>query len=329
MRRGEMTMEIENENENDLLGYLLQLDDAETLKRVEDELRRRPQWARRIAALKQALEPLEADRDLADPPADLVNRTMGFVAAHIVRNGQTGQFDLGEGPSAGELLRRMPPERLRRLMEVMDRAATPPSRSRRIDIAAVAAVLLVTVGVTLAAIPYLRQRHNMLACQNRMRELYAVLQNYSDTHDGRIPQVTDAPPHNTGSSFVTILREAGALPDPALANCPVAEIPGPYAYSLGWRDREGNLYGLRRQPEEGENDMLPILADRPPDPRDGTPSPDHRTGQNVLFMGGHVRFATDYNVGVNRDNIYRNYINQINAGLSRHDTVLGTEFDRP
>jgi len=49
----------------------------------------------------------------------------------------------------------------------------------------------------------------------------------------------------------------------------------------------------------------------------------------VLFVGGNVRFCTDYLAGVNRDNIYRNDANRVGAGLHLYDTVLGFGYDQP
>src|SRR5207248_764781 len=104
---------------------------------------------------------------------------------------------------------------------------------------------------------------------------HLALTTYGDLHDGRFPQVTDAPPNNTASSFLPLLREAGALPATGSLGCPAAGNSDPtYAYSLGYRDLGGTLYGLRREPELPTNDLLPILADRPPPSRVGV-GPDH------------------------------------------------------
>ncbi|HEX4608078.1 MAG TPA: hypothetical protein VH092_07725, partial [Urbifossiella sp.] len=61
----------------------------------------------------------------------------------------------------------------------------------------------------------------------------------------------------------------------------------------------------------------------------GAPGAPHSHGQNVLFAGGNVRFATVPTVGVNGDDIYRNNLGRVAAGLDRVDTVLGVGADRP
>ena len=56
---------------------------------------------------------------------------------------------------------------------------------------------------------------------------------------------------------------------------------------------------------------------------------DHRTGQNVLYVGGHVRFCTATKVGIDGDDIYLNQMGAVGAGANRFDTVLGFGGDVP
>src|SRR5437660_12819087 len=116
--------------ERDLVGYLLRLDDDETLARIEGELRSNPELGRQLAALTRALAPLAADREAPLPPPELVTRTVGRVAEHLIEIGET-PFEPADGPPVGEMLSRLTPQRLRALIEVMDRASAPPSRVRR------------------------------------------------------------------------------------------------------------------------------------------------------------------------------------------------------
>src|SRR5262249_22737277 len=148
-------------------------------------------------------------------------------------------------------------------------------------------------------------------------------------------------------SFVPVLRDAGVLPATVNASCPavgrqappvasladleavqrarpeefdalVRDLAPGYAYSLGYEDG-GALHGLHR----GLGDGLPLLADRPGDEAVGN-SPNHGGGgQNVLYIGGHVRWCTERTVGEGRDDIYLNRRHQLRAGLGRSDTVLG------
>lgn len=310
---------------NDLLGYLLKLDEPDERARTESRLREAPDAARELDALRRLVEPLEADREAPAPPPGLVARTIGLVAHHAC--GQSAPpAACPEAPPTR--LERMSPKELTQVIAALDRRRTAPSRWRWTDLAVVAAILVVGVGLVLAIVPYIRQRHGVQACQNHMRQLYAALDTYASTHNESFPAVSETPPNNTAASYAAILRESGAMPGPGNFGCPAAEMPafGTYAYSLGYRDETGALAGLRR--DQADNDLLAIAGDRPALGRT-TPNPDHRSGQNVLFVGGHVRYCLTGHVGVGGDDIYRNQELQVRAGVKLWDTVLGVAGDRP
>jgi hypothetical protein len=143
------------------------------------------------------------------------------------------------------------------------------------------------------------------------------LAEYSLAHNGRFPQIVDQPPNNVAGAFVPMLQNAGYLSSAGLPACPMVTVAanepnaGGYAYSLGVREPDGQLEGLRRT----DADLLPIAADQP--------APvSHGNGHNVLYVGGNVRFATNPNVGVGGDHIFLNQAGVIAAGLNRNDTVL-------
>jgi hypothetical protein len=101
-------------------------------------------------------------------------------------------------------------------------------------------------------------------------------------------------------------------------------LGGDYAYTLGYQEGD-DLMGLSRD----SGDLLPILADRPRTDGRGN-SPNHGgAGQNVLYIGGQVRWCVEPTVGVNRDDIYRNLKNQVLAGEHQFDTVLGPSDAAP
>jgi hypothetical protein len=161
------------------------------------------------------------------------------------------------------------------------------------------------------------------------------------------------PPRNFAGVYVPMLADAGALGADVNTACP-AQLPRPtttcslkeldelsrrrpdeyhaltrdlggdYAYSLGYREG-GELMGLRRD----SGDLLPILADRARTDGRGN-SPNHGgAGQNVLYIGGQVRWCVEPTVGVDRDDIYRNLKNQVLAGEHQLDTVLGSSEATP
>jgi hypothetical protein len=74
---------------------------------------------------------------------------------------------------------------------------------------------------------------------------------------------------------------------------------------------------------------VPIAADLPARLTPTGPTPAHARGQNVLYVGGAVRFAPTPAAGVNGDHIYRNQAGLPRAGLHRDDTCLGGPPDTP
>lgn len=324
-------------SDENLIGYLLQALDPETHQDVESYLRADPEGQKRIELLRQALAPLVADRDGEPPPDDLAIRTLARVAEHGCRH-------LPRAPELG--------------LARVGGAGRP--WWRRADLLVAAGILLAFIGLGLPGLLQLRYRSALLSCQNNLRLFHNALVQYGDQHEGKFPHVQERERRNFAGIYVPALHEAGVLDQQASARCPAngarqlagvtlqeldrmptdrylqyaADAGGCYAYSLGYRDRgpEGQVthYGY------GSHDsaFLPIMADRPhirgdlgSDVRGN--SPNHGGGQNVLFIGGHVRYCTDTGVGVDGDHIYLNQASQARAGRNQRDTVLGVSGDRP
>jgi hypothetical protein len=216
-------------------------------------------------------------------------------------------------------------------------------------------VLFLAGALLLAWLPTSRARANQLACQNQMRIVWHALEQYSEApeHHGDFPRVEADGSRSVAGAFVPILQDAGylspdvslvcsangdrAAPRPSLGeleqlyrNQPevfksvARTLAGNYAYSLGYNDN-GSLQGLRR--DSGE--LLPLLADAPPPTGSGL-SPNHGgLGQNVLYIGGHVRFCTQRTVGVNCDDIYLNQDGKLRTGRNWSDTVLAPSEATP
>ena len=114
---------------------------------------------------------------------------------------------------------------------------------------------------------------------------------YSDLHDGRLPRVEKEPPRNMAGVVVPILYQEG-LGKGLNIRCPSNETPaaplhsleeldnaynnqggaftnlanqlsGGYAYALGFQDASGQLHGLRVDKVLMDNDLIPVMADRP------------------------------------------------------------------
>jgi len=324
--------------DENLAGYLLKAEDPETQRDVETYLREHPEAHKRLEQVQHILDPLAADRDEADPPADLWVRTLARVAEYQCRN-----LPYAPPPSKGQ--------------------SVPPSRPwwHRADGLVAAALMFVAAGLGVAGLGRGWQQHQIAACQNNLSKVSRALEVYSENHQGAYPRVQDEPPFNVAGMTLVALQDAGVLGSDVSVTCPangqrspgrwtaqeldelreqqpekygqvVRGLWGCYAYSLGYRVPEedgGQFYGLVR----GQDDNRPIMADRPPftetSATDPGNSPNHgRRGQNVLFIGGHVKFLTGRNWGADTD-IFRNNNNEVGAGLNRQDTVLGASWACP
>jgi hypothetical protein len=325
-------------NEN-LIGYLLNALDSDTRLETEKYLLRNPEAREDLDRLRSALEPLEADRDPIEPPPGLWARTLARVA----------EFQCRQLPAI--------PRQLAAHSE-----ATHRSWWRRADVLVAASILLIVSLMIPPVLAKLRYQRDIAACQNNLHDFYVALSDYSSRHQGRFPDVAKAAPapFNVAGSFVPILKEEGLLSDQVSVQCPAYgrwthpqytlqdlqamdpdqldgrmwNLAGTYAYSLGYRDGTGE-HGPRLDPTQLSS-MRPIMADRPP--REimlgvTSNSPNHGgSGQNVLFMDGHCVFCTQRVLPCSAggfDDIYLNQDNQVQAGRSSWDTVLGDSAARP
>ena len=327
--------------DEDYIGYLLDLLDPADRSAVAAHLAATPAAAARLVHLRALLAPLEADRDPDPPRPGLAARTVGRVAAYLVEHEPRPQTR-DECP-VGDLLRDLGVPQHSPAPDAAEPARPPVVTDRpepravggrfRIDLLVAAGIACFGVGLVLSGIGRWRYESEKIACQNNLRFLHQGLVGYADRHGGRFPQVgTD--PHPTAETFVTALIEEGQIP-PGFANwCPAdrrADRHARYAYSLGYAGANGQVVGLSWA--DAPTDLLPIAADYPTPasaPGNGSAlvSP-HRNGQNVLSIGGNVRFCTTPFVGVDGDDIYRNRAGKVARGEAVTDTVLGRDGDRP
>src|SRR5829696_7715651 len=177
-----------------LIDYVLnQLDPSERAE-VEAHLAARPDDLVRVARLRAALKPLDADRDAFDPPPGLA------VAA-------VAPADLP-----------VPSSRRRAVADL--EPVFPGGGWRRFDLLVAAGIGFLAFGLVIAGVGKLRHEWQVMACQNQLRELYAALDGYAGTHGGRYPEVgTEKVP--TAGAFVVELNRAGQY-QAVTAVCPVA-----------------------------------------------------------------------------------------------------------
>ena len=315
-----------------LLGYLLDALNRDERQAVEAHLRAHPEARTRLAGLRRLAEPLAVDADSPEPPPGLAESTLVCIAD-------------------------LPCRRLPAAPPPLSQFGAPVRRGlRRADLVVASLVLVLAAGLCLTWLARQWRDYQVLACQNNLRRLWVALQVYADQHPedgGAFPRVEPDPPRNFAGVFMPALADAGALGADVSTMCPARggrvpapcslgqldalakeqpceyqararELGGDYAYTLGYR-RGDALFGLSRDC----GDLLPILADRPREAGLGN-SPNHGgAGQNVLYIGGQVRWCAGPNVGVNQDDIYRNLKYQVLAGEHEFDTVLGPSDASP
>jgi prepilin-type processing-associated H-X9-DG protein len=311
--------------EENILGHLLNANDAETQAEVERLLANDPSARRQRDLLKLALAPLSASREPAPPASDLWRRTLEKVAEEIVaREGHAPR------PASCEPKRYAcsikPPSASFTSCTASEGATTTPARR---NVLAGLALACSFAALMLPAIVYVRAQSQQVACQNSMQTFYQSLAQYSDTNDGNFPQVAKG---ENVSHMAQTLRMAGYLAPSEKLHCPSngekdsTVLLANYAYCLGYRGPDGALHGLKRGTEDG---LLPILADAPLRETAKTIPVNHKRGQNVLFNDGHVRFCTTALVGVQGDDIFRNEQGLVGAGLHKFDSVLGCAYEQP
>jgi hypothetical protein len=318
--------------DENLVGYLLKALDPDAHSAVESRLGTEPELRTRLEALERALAPLACDAEAPEPPPGLALGALGRIAEYRCRS-----------------LPAAPP--------VPRHRAGGASRGwfRRPD-ALVAAGLLLVVGALLltGAARMWRDSQGRLACANNLRTFWTALETYGDGHEGNFPRVPERGPVSVAGVFVPMLHEAGVLdPNQVSVCCPAGdrrpplcksvreleemsrshpeefrrisrELAGNYAYSLGYCEGDAHC-GLRRN----SGDQMAILADALQANRESA-SPNHGgAGQNVLFLGGTVRWCTTRTVGVAGDDIYVNRASEVRAGLDHDDTVLGPSDSSP
>ncbi len=311
-----------------LIGYLLNSLDVVELREVAERLQRDPAWQDRLTVLKKTLAPLALDADAPEPPPQLLHATLARVAQeHSCR------------PIAP------PPRRV-------DSAEEAPARRRfrRADVLAAALLLIVLSALAFPWLVRQWQDYQIRACQRNLAVFWMALENYSETTTpvGGFPQLQEEGPFSFAGIVVPILHDNQVLGSEASILCPAVgkrepdgrtvsdlqllwgqkgpdeyrlilrEVGGTYAYPLGYRNGD-QLVGVCR----GDGGQ-PIIADAPGSSEGHENSANHgRRGQNVLFVGGEVRWCTTRTIDRNGDDIFLNQNGEIAAGVSREDVVLG------
>lgn len=327
-----------------LVGYLMHALDPDEEARVEEALSQNPELRQRLDAFAGSVSNLlEADSEMPPPPPGLKYRTLARVA----------ELRLEEQRNHTPI-----PFTLRPSREV----AVTRSWWRRADVLVAASLLVIVLPLLGSGVAYARYRYNIVMCQNNLRGFHDALTMYANINEGRYPRVEPVPPRDLAGVVMPLLQQNGLTSglklrcaantsEPTVA-CSLQDLEkahekggpafdalannliGDYAYTLGYYDADGNLHGPTLHREPGDMDLMPIMADRPSFSQvkemvSATPNSLNHAGkgQNVLFLGGNVRFVSSPRLG--EDDIYLNQDHHIAAGRHREDSVLGGSNFRP
>lgn len=322
--------------DENLIGYLLDALDPATRREVERLLRESPSARERLEQLRDLFAPLEVDCDQEEVPADLSDRTLARLDDLVP----------GSLPSAPRM---------------RGRQAVPRGWWRRADVMVASLMALVIIGMGGSWLGTTRYRAELTACRDNLRRFHQALVAFANQReDGAFPQVDPQGPRAFAGIFLMSLSDSGLMPEDVSITCPaqgrraptieanqlrtmeqcyqqdreqfektVSGLSGCYAYSLGYRGGNG-LQGLK--PTSGM-DFKPIMADCPPfsgkGPGNTGNSAAHQgRGQNVLFVGGDVRYMTSRLVTA-RDDIFLNKDRLIHAGVDEGDSVLAASDAAP
>ncbi len=210
------------------------------------------------------------------------------------------------------------------------------------DIVAVAAIIVLAIGIGVPGLMHVRERQQRMGCSWNLAQVGRGLQQYANANLGSLPftgwsgasvwQPTDNPTLNTvlNRRHVYPLLRKAYVTEPRVFVCPAAAgVPMPKDAIDRHQDFiEGrnisyvyqNMAGVRPSPQR-DNPAMPIMADENPLFDEGVPLFDARrlpwkdltkmnsrahegAGQNMLTLGGHVRWTRTPFAGVGGDNIW-------------------------
>jgi prepilin-type processing-associated H-X9-DG protein len=297
-----------------LLDWALGQLEGGALARVERALADSPELRARAEATRRSVALL--DRHVIEPPdEDLADR----IRARVAEAG--AQTDEAEPKGAR------------------------PSIFSLTELAAVAAALLLMAMLFFPPVQRMRHMERQLACEDNMRSIGTAMEHHANSHQDELPFVRlkgnwlqrDGGRRASGTAPLFLLLKSGSI-RPEQLICPATDDrplpaetdisglldfpdPGYCSYSFqNLLDAPGPIKRDRARP-------MPVLADRNPLFHQGrfdhevsarANSFNHdRRGQNVLFVDGHIRWATTPEVGIDEDNIWL-------AG-SRASQYVGTE----
>lgn len=235
--------------------------------------------------------------------------------------------------------------------------AIQESRSRRRsnfsfrELVAIAAVMLVMLGLIVPSLRIARQHRDEGLCAAQLGQIGVGLNTYAMNHEGNLPGPPDGKPTRwmgakegqcNASALFTLLRN-GHVSRPTVFQCPATEggsfevVPGmkrfpkpnhiSYSYQHSFGPHRVRLNLPRASGFVILADANPLFEGGVfhPDRVDAPSSMNHQQrGQNVLFLDGHTQWTQTANAGVDGDNIYRLFGKRTYQGTEAPMSTLDT-----
>ena len=298
-----------------------------------------------VDLLRGALKPLACDAAPELPPEGLANRTMAFVrsqaaAADAISTAVAPAF--ADAPAATPAFT---PESAGALV--------PTTRSmldRLIMAATAIAASVLLAPLLLDSIEDSRTRR----VERKLGVLSGALHGYADAHREYPTPPATGPLSRAGLYAPTLVAEHrlrvddGSLlvPGSVLSNSGTYRIPsveeleeavgtarlemlvrqmgGDFGYTLGYRNRDGELQRIG----DSRRGHHPLMADAPAD--HGLHALNHPSGlHHILFEDGRVQRVFDPTFAADRDHLYRNHAGNLAAGVDAEDSAIGGSHHRP
>jgi hypothetical protein len=318
-----------------LIRYLLGELDADERRDLQSRLKSSPELRAELEQLRSCFASSQ-DEDLfaPDAPTGLAARTAGLVssgeiAGDSLKSREGGMSHAGDGP-AGLLGWSLA------------------------DLTVAGGVMLAVSMLIFPALRNSRDGTRRTVCQDHQRQMWFLVTEFANNNGGQIPKVG---PNDNAGSFVIQLLRGDYIPSGDLANllvCPGAPrargftimLPSAqairamssaqlahesakaspfYNYRLPYRVG-GNYYYVQND----HRTMSPVLSDASGDNQTDPMSPNHcgRLVQ-VQFADGSLRSLTSVTLPGLNDDMYRNDLGRVAAGLRPLDAVLGPSNATP
>jgi len=299
------------DDEQHLIDYLLGQCEDEAAQAIRRRLAADPDLAERREHVAAALAALDLLPD-AEPPATLAERTV-----RRVREARAASQEAARDESR--------------------RGRLGPVFSWR-EIGAVAAALLLIGAIFFPSLQKARRYELAGLCEHHQGRIGVALRTYAHEHEGALPAADegarrwmpadgDEEAASNSAALFKLLREG--YESPAVFQCPAVDHAGSFQLQGWMQDFPKGEYvdysyqhmvgpNVRRRavaPADAPAKFLAVLGDRNPlfdgqgrfrpDRSNARASDNHdNTGQNVLYLSGHVRWSETPEAGVNGNNIW-------------------------